>query len=93
MRQSNLKRARGVDVSNYAKKTYLASFKVDVGKLGKLDIDKLETVPVDLSELSEIVKKEVAKKNKHNHLADSNGIRTHNHLVRKRTFNHLTKFG
>ena len=24
-------------------------------------------------------------------LSDSNGIQTHNHLVRKRIFNHLTK--
>ena len=26
-----------------------------------------------------------------NHICDSNGIRTHNHLVRKRTLDHLTK--
>ena len=26
-------------------------------------------------------------------LSDSNGIRTHNHLVRKRTLNHLGKLG
>ena len=37
--------------------------------------------------------KELFAQNRHRiwNLGDSNGIRTHNHLVRKRTLNHLAK--
>ena len=37
--------------------------------------------------------KELLAQNKHDiwNLSNSNGIRTHNHLVRKRTLNHLAK--
>ena len=48
-----------VDTSRFALKTNLANFKSEVDKL---DIDKLVTVPVDLSKLSNIVKNEVVKK-------------------------------
>ena len=41
------------------KKTNLASLKTEVDKI---DINNLETVPVDLSKLSNAVKKEVVKK-------------------------------
>ena len=65
-----------VDLSDYAKKTDLnnishgatSSFvlKTNLGSLktevDKLDIDKLVTVPVDLSKLSNVVKNEVVKK-------------------------------
>ena len=33
----------------------------------------------------------LAKAFKHNTICDSNGIQTHNHLVRKRTLNHFAK--
>ena len=42
-----------VDTSNFALKTNLSSLKIEVDKL---DIDKLATVPVDLSKLNNVVK-------------------------------------
>ena len=65
-----------VDLSNYATKTdlkkgdicwyfkfctktNLTNLKTEVGKL---DIDKLAAVPIDLSKLSDVVKNDVAKK-------------------------------
>ena len=48
-----------VDTSNFALKTNLANLKTE---LDKLDIDKLATVPVDLSKLSNVVKNDVVKK-------------------------------
>ena len=48
-----------VDTSNFALKTNLANLKIEVDKL---DIDKLATVPVDLSKLSNVVKNDVVKK-------------------------------
>ena len=43
-----------VDVSSFALKSNVASLKTEVDKL---DIDKLAPVPVDLSKLSDVVKK------------------------------------
>ena len=48
-----------VDTSNFALKINLSSLKTEVDKL---HIDKLATVPVDLSELSNVVKSDVVKK-------------------------------
>ena len=48
-----------VDTSGFALKTNLVSLKTEVDVL---DIDKLVTVPVDLSKLSEVVKSDVVKK-------------------------------
>ena len=48
-----------VDTSSFALKTNLASLKTEVDKL---DIDKLVPVPVDLSNLSDVVKKDVYDK-------------------------------
>ena len=45
-------------MSNLAAKSYLASLKA---KVDKIDIGKLNTVPVDLSKLSNIVNNEVVK--------------------------------
>ena len=47
------------DVSNFALKSNLASVKTEVEKI---DLDKLKTVPVDLSKLSNVVKYEVVRK-------------------------------
>ena len=49
-----------VDTSSFTLKTNLANLKTEVDKL---DIDKLATVPVDLSKLSNVVKNDVVKKN------------------------------
>ena len=48
-----------VDTSSFALKTNLATLKTEVDKL---DIKKLEPVPVDLSKLSDVVKNNVVKK-------------------------------
>ena len=58
--KADLKDATGIDTSNFALKTNLASLKTEVDKL---DIDKLVPVPVDLSKLSDVVDKLVAKVN------------------------------
>ena len=47
-----------VDDSSFALKSNLASLKTEVDKL---DIDKLASVPVDLSKLSDVVKNDVVK--------------------------------
>ena len=51
--KTDLKNVTHVDTSSFALKTNLANLKTEVDKL---DIDKLVPVPVDLSELSDVVK-------------------------------------
>ena len=57
--KTDLKNVTHVDTSIFVLKTNLASLKTEVYKL---DIDKLEPVPVDLSKLSDVVKNDVAEK-------------------------------
>ena len=52
--KADIKNVTHVDTSNFALKTNLANLKTEAGKL---DIDKLVPVPVDLSKLSNVVKK------------------------------------
>ena len=52
--KADLKNARGVDASKFAKKVDLANLKIDVDKL---DIDKLKNVPTNLSNLKSKVDK------------------------------------
>ena len=63
-RKADLKNATGTDISKLAMKSHLASLKVDkmIDKVDKIDADKLKTVPIDLSKLSNVVKNEVVKK-------------------------------
>ena len=69
-----------VDTSNFALKTNLANLKTEVDKL---DIDKLATVPVYLSKLSNLVKNDVVKKTVYDKLvAKGNNINTSG-LVKK----------
>ena len=49
-----------MDTSNFALKSNLASL---ITELDKIDIDKLKTVLVDLSELRNVVNNDVVKKN------------------------------
>ena len=56
--KSDIKNITRFDTSNFALKTNLASLKTEVDKL---DIDKLVPVPVDLSKLSDVVKKMLLK--------------------------------
>ena len=58
-KKTDLKNATHVDTSNFALKTNLASLKTEVDKL---DTRKLQTVPVDLAKLSNVVKNDVATK-------------------------------
>ena len=55
-----------VDTSSFALKTNLASLKTEIDKL---DIGKLAPVPVDLSNLSDVVKNDVVKKAVYDKLA------------------------
>ena len=48
-----------IDTSSFALQSNLASLKTEVDKL---DIDKLVSLPVDLSKLSDVVKNDVVKK-------------------------------
>ena len=53
-RNSELKISKGVDVWQFAQKEDLANLnsavdRLDIGKLEKLDVDKLVPVPADLS--------------------------------------------
>ena len=52
--KADIKNISHVDTSSFALKTNLAGLKTEVDKL---DINKLEPVPVDLSKLSDVVKK------------------------------------
>ena len=58
--KNDIKNITHVDTSSFALKTNLANLKTEVDKL---DIDKLATVPVDLSKLSNLVKTDVVRKN------------------------------
>ena len=76
-----------VHTSNFALKTNVANLKAEVDKL---DIDKLATVPVDLSKLSNVVKNDVVEKAVYDKLvAKVNYIDTSDYVL-KTNFN--TKF-
>ena len=57
--KTDLKNATGVVTSKLAAKPDLASLKA---KVDKIDVDKLKSVPVDLSKLSNVGNNEVIKK-------------------------------
>ena len=63
--KTDLKNVSHVDVSSFALKSNLTSLKNEVDKT---DADKLKTVPVDLSKLSNVVKNDVIKKTEYNKL-------------------------
>ena len=78
--KTDLKNITHVDTSSFASKTNLASLKTEVDKL---HIDKLLTVPVDLSKLSNEVKNEVVKKTVYDKLATKvNDIDTSGFLLK-----------
>ena len=64
--KADIKNISHVDTSSFALKSSLASLKTEVDKL---DIDKLVSVPVDLSKLSDVVKNDVVKKTAYDKLA------------------------
>ena len=59
------KKITDVDTSDFAKKGDLASLKSEVDKL---DIDKFQAVPTDLSKLSNVADTDVVKKSVYNKL-------------------------
>ena len=72
--KDDIKNITHVDTSSVALKTNLANLKSEVDKS---DVDKLTTVPVDLSKLSNVVKNDVVKKTVYNKLdAKVNNIDT-----------------
>ena len=54
-----------VDVSSFPSKRNLANLKTEVDKI---DVDKLKTVPVDLTKLSYVAKNDVVKKTEYDKL-------------------------
>ena len=82
--KNDIKNITHVDASSFALKTNLANLKLEVDKL---DVDKLTTVPVDLSKLSNIVKNDVVKKTVYDKLvAKVDNIDTSG-LVKKTDYN------
>ena len=63
--KTDLKNVTHVDASSFALKTNLANLKTEVGKI---DVDKLKTAPVDLAKLSTVVTNDVVKKAEYNSL-------------------------
>ena len=61
--KTDIKNISHIDTSIFALKTNLATLKTEVNKL---DIDKLVSVPVDLSKISGVVKNDVVKRNVYN---------------------------
>ena len=61
--KADLKNTTHVDVSSFASKTNLAALKTEVDKI---DVDKLNTTPIDLAKLSNLVKNDVVKKTDYN---------------------------
>ena len=57
--KTDLKYITHADVSSFASKTNLSALKTEADKI---NIDKLKTVPDDLTKLSNVVKNEVVKK-------------------------------
>ena len=61
--KADIKNITHVDTSSFALKTNLANLKSEVDKL---DVDKLNPVPTDLSKLSDVVKNDFVKKTDYN---------------------------
>ena len=79
--KADIKNFTHVDTSNFALKMNLANLKTEVDKI---DTDKLKTVPVDLSKLSNVVKNEVIKKAEYNKLVNKvNNIDTSGYFKNK----------
>ena len=72
--KADIKNISYVDTSSFALKTNLANLK---GEVDKLDIDKLVPVPTDLSDISNVVKNDVLKKDVYDKLVTKvNSINT-----------------
>ena len=79
--KTDLKNVSHVDVRSFALKSNLASLKTEIDKL---DIDKLVTIPVDLSKLTDVVKNDVVKKTEYKKLVTKvDNIDTTNFVKKK----------
>ena len=79
--KTDLKNVSHIDVSSFALKSNLVSLKTEVGKL---DINKLVSIPADLSKLSNVVKNDVVKKTEYNKLVTTvDNIDTINFVKKK----------
>ena len=84
-----LKKTAVVDTSNVFKKTDLASLK---SEFDRLDIDKLESTPVDLIKLTNEVKNEVVEKTVYDQLVkkvDAIQTRDNTNLVKELTMTQI----
>ena len=78
--KTDLKNVTHVDTSGFALKTNLANLKTEADKL---DIDKLEPVPVALSKLSDVVKNDLVEKTVYDKLiAKVNNIDTSDFVLK-----------
>ena len=78
--KADIKNITHIDTSLFSLKTNWANLKTEVDKL---DTDKLKTVPVDLSKLSNVVKNKVAKKTEYDKLVNKeNSIDTSGFLLK-----------
>ena len=79
-----------MNVSSFALKSTLASLKTEVDKL---DIDKLVSIPVDLSKLSDVVKNDLVKKTEYNKLVTKvDNIDTTDFLKKAKSEKHGSDF-
>ena len=78
--KTDIKNISHVDTSSFTLKANLASLRTEIDNL---DIDKLVPVPVELSELSDLLKNDVAKKTVYNKLvAKVNDIDTSDFVLK-----------
>ena len=78
--KADIKNITHIDTSKFALKTNVAILKTEIDKL---DIDKLVSVPVDLSKLSDVVKNVVIKKDEYNKLPNKvNNIDTSRFILK-----------
>ena len=68
-------------LGSFALKSNLASLKTEVDKL---DIDKLVSIPIDLSKLLDVAQKDVAKKTEYNKLVTKVGNIDTTNFVKKK---------
>ena len=82
--KTDIKNISHVDTSSFALKTNLANLKTEVDKL---NIDKLVSIPFDLTNLSNVVKNDVVKKTVYNKLVEKVDNIDTNDFVLKTKYN------
>ena len=67
MTKEDLKNAPGVETLKFSKQVHLSSLKSEIDKL---DTDKCESTPVNLSKPSDVVENKIVKKTLYNELVE-----------------------